>query len=119
MVLKVPFRGFFSLPSVPRDKLKWMFRKHTMVNDPRKTSGNLLQKWIFHAGCVIRHVPSIVEIKKLDKWLPRDLTDRSELLSLNVHSLLLIRCKRDLFFRIVMRSGFVSDFRNGLNEGSL
>ena len=47
---------------------------------------------------ILRHLSEIGKVKKMDKWVPHELTERNKLDRLNVCSSLLIRFHREPFF---------------------
>ena len=47
---------------------------------------------------ILRHLSEIGKVKKMDKWVPHELTERNKLDRLNVCSSLLTRFHREPFF---------------------
>ena len=68
---------------------------------------------------ILRHLSEIGKVKKMDKWVPHELTERNKLDRLNVCSSLLTQFHREPFFGLllVMKNGFFTTIGKGVLGG--
>jgi [histone H3]-lysine36 N-dimethyltransferase SETMAR len=84
-------------PKLDDDQLKEL-----VESDPRQSTRELAKTLNVDHSTVLRHLESIGKVKKLDKWVPHELTANNKLKRLEVSSALLLRNKGEPFLdRIV------------------
>uniref|UniRef100_A0A5S6QNF3 Mos1 transposase HTH domain-containing protein n=1 Tax=Trichuris muris TaxID=70415 RepID=A0A5S6QNF3_TRIMR len=70
--------------------------------DPRRSTSDIAEKLGVHKTTVSRHLQRIGKRKKLDQWIPHELTEIQKLRRFEISSMLLLRNKNDPFLaRIV------------------
>lgn len=70
--------------------------------DPRKTTRELAEELHVEHTTVVRHLKEIGKVKKLDSWVPHELTDKQKYHRLEVSSSLLLRNKVDPFLERIV-----------------
>jgi len=98
--------GDMSLENEPRGRPKEAIDnnqlKDLIQSDTRQTVRDIAEKLGVHYSTVSRHLESIGKVKKLDKWVPHELTDRHKARRFEVCTSLLARNKRDSFLHRVV-----------------
>ncbi|XP_035742750.1 histone-lysine N-methyltransferase SETMAR-like [Vespa mandarinia] len=94
--------GDFSLQNEPRGRpeksLKNDALKALVETNPIVSSRELSARMEVDHETILRHLSEICMVKKMDKWIPHELTERNKLDHLNVCLSLLTRFNRDPFF---------------------
>ncbi|XP_035739232.1 histone-lysine N-methyltransferase SETMAR-like [Vespa mandarinia] len=83
--------------SVKNDALKAL-----VETNPTVSSRELAARMEVDHTTILRHLSEIGKVKKMDKWMPHELTERNKLDRLNVCSSLLTRFNRDPFFNRII-----------------
>uniref|UniRef100_A0A5S6QSY1 HTH_48 domain-containing protein n=1 Tax=Trichuris muris TaxID=70415 RepID=A0A5S6QSY1_TRIMR len=65
--------------------------------DPRRSTSDIAEKLGVHKTTVSRHLQRIGKRKKLDQWIPHELTEILKLRRFEISSMLLLRNKNDPF----------------------
>lgn len=76
------------VPAIDNDELRTL-----VESNPRQSVRDIAQNLGVHYSTVSRHLQAIGKVKKLDKWVPHDLTEQNMATRLEVCSSLLIRNK--------------------------
>lgn len=94
--------GDFSLQNEPRGRPETSVKndalKALVETNPTVSSRELAARMEVDHTTILRHLSEIGKVKKMDKWIPHELTERNKLDRLNVCSSLLTRFNRDPFF---------------------
>ncbi|KAG5320104.1 SETMR methyltransferase, partial [Acromyrmex heyeri] len=111
--------GDFSLQNEPRGRPKTSVKndalKALVETNPTVSTRELATRMKVDHTTILRHLSEIGKVKKMDKWVPHELTER-KLDRLNVCSSLLTRFHREPFFdRIIFRAifGLLLVMKNG------
>ncbi|XP_046838008.1 histone-lysine N-methyltransferase SETMAR-like [Vespa crabro] len=99
--------GDFSLQNEPRGRPETSMKndalKALVETNPTVSSRELAARMEVDHTTILRHLSEIGKVKKMDKWIPHELTERNKLNRLNVCSSLLTRFNRNPFFdRIII-----------------
>src|SRR3569832_37382 len=70
--------------------------------DPAKSTRQIAQEMNVDQKTVVRHLAIIGKVKKLDKWVPANLTDRYKMQQFEVSSTLLLRNRNDPFLERIV-----------------
>ncbi|XP_035737500.1 histone-lysine N-methyltransferase SETMAR-like [Vespa mandarinia] len=94
--------GDFSLQNEPRGRPETSVKndalKALVETNPTVSSRELAARMEVDHTTILRHLSEIGKVKKMDKWVSYELTERNKLDRLNVCSSLLTRFNRDPFF---------------------
>uniref|UniRef100_A0A5S6R2Y8 HTH_48 domain-containing protein n=1 Tax=Trichuris muris TaxID=70415 RepID=A0A5S6R2Y8_TRIMR len=71
--------------------------------DPRRSTSDIAEKLGVQKTTVSRHLQQLGKRKKLDQWIPHELTEIQNLQSCEISSMLLLRSKNDPFLARIIK----------------
>jgi [histone H3]-lysine36 N-dimethyltransferase SETMAR len=99
-------KGDFNLTNEPRGKPEPKVNNDDLLaaveSDPSQTAAELAQMFKVSKSTILEHLHAIHKVKKLDKWVPRDLSNSNKMQRIQVCISLLTRHKNESFIHRIV-----------------